>query len=150
MERRKPLNVSGSTPFPHFGCVCKITQPLGCWWHFLPPKNPILYNAPTSKSPFADADKIRKGVLPPAKVIIYLSAVLNLTSHTIQNSFACKTAKQLIHRAPEAASYHVSGSRWGVSTDSPTDWLTVPHETCSCSWGSEVGDSSGARWWASI
>ena len=48
--------------FPHFGCICNITQPLGCWWHCLPPKNPILSNAPTSNSLFdlAAADKIRK------------------------------------------------------------------------------------------
>lgn len=138
MERRKPLNVSGSTPCPHFGCICNITQPLGCWWHCLPPKNPILSNAPTSKSLFdlAGADKIRKRSAATChKHNLYIYQLQVFKSQTMQNSFACKTAKSAftIHWAPEAASYHVSGPRWGVCTDGRTDWLTVLRETRSLS-----------------
>lgn len=76
-------------------------------------------------------------------------AKLCVQTQTMQNSFACKTAKSAftIHWAPEAASYHVSGSRWGVSTDGPTDWLTVPHEIVSEAevqkWATLLGHGDG-------
>lgn len=166
MERRKPLNVSGSTPFPHFGCICNITQPLGCWWHCLPPKNPILSNAPTSKSLFdlAGADKIRKRSAATChKHNLYIYQ-LRWISPKCSKAKLCRT--RLLAKLQNQLLQSTELQRPPATTCLGQDGEFAPMaglidwQCCAkharfpflgeCSWGSEVGDSSGAWWWASI